>query len=89
MGYRKIERVDFSIGSGAYWKEVGFDELAERDLFKITDLDDNNKISIDGEDGTSIFIATSLPYLNEEKVYTIDTEVFEGTEDEIFESYVL
>lgn len=83
-GYRKVERVAVPLAGRKHWEEIAFSELREGDLFRLTDLDDNGKVSITGEDGTKIWIATSQPKVNEQEVYGLEAEPFEGTEEEIF-----
>lgn len=87
MKRRKIEILNVSILDGVYWDEVGFSELVENDIFKITDFDENGKVSIDGEDGTSRFVATSNPYMGEDE-FTIDMNEIEISDDELMGQYL-
>ena len=80
--YRKVERVDVSLVSGSYWNEISFSELKEGNVFRITDVDDNGKTSIDGEDGKKVLIATSEPY-TKNKTYVIEFEEYNGDYENI------
>jgi hypothetical protein len=73
LSFRKIERVEFPLGGEPGWKDIAFSELEQGNIFKITDIDDNGKIAIDGEDGKKILVATSKPYYKDETL-TIETE---------------
>lgn len=84
MSYRKVEHVEFPLLGQNHWKEISFSELKKGDIFRMTDLDDNGKISLAGEEG-KIRIAASDPY-NNNGVLTIEAEDYEFTEDEIFAS---
>ncbi len=80
MSYRKVERIEVRLPTvKPEWKEISFLELTKGDFFRMTDIDDNG--NVEGEDGKKIYIAVSDPYSKDE-VMTIDTEDYEGTEEE-------
>ncbi len=53
-----------------YWDQVEFEKLNEGDIFRI--FDDGERY-INKTDGNNVWIATGVPYLNENNIWTIDT----------------
>jgi hypothetical protein len=52
------------------WEDIDFQHLVNGDIFRIFD---GGERYINKEDGNNIWIATGNPYLNEDKIWTINT----------------
>ncbi len=88
-GYRKVEQVKISIGVEPKWEEISFSELNKSSVFRLTDLDDNSKGSVNSyEDGKTVRIAVSDVYYKD-GTYAIEAENYEGDEDEVLKSNIL
>jgi hypothetical protein len=64
---RKIEKYNPDNGN---WESLEFQELVDGDIFRIFD---NEQRYVNQADGNNVWIATSNPYLNESKIWTIST----------------
>ena len=64
---RTIEKFDENSNK---WVKISFEILMEGDIFR---LFDNGERYVNKADGNNVWIATSLPYINEEGVWAIST----------------
>jgi len=79
MAYRKVEHTEINLTTlNPEWVEIGFSQLKKGEIFRLTDIDDNNQVDSAGfEDGTRVHVATSNPYLREGTL-TIDADDIDG-----------
>jgi hypothetical protein len=66
------------INDGFYWKVVPFEDVMIGDKFRMRDPH-TNEIYVNSN-GKSVFLATSEPFLNEDKVWTIEVDDEEVSE---------
>ncbi len=64
---RTVEK--FDVGE-LQWVEIPFETLVEGDVFRF--FDDGERY-VNKADGNNVWIATSLPYINDEGVWAITT----------------
>ena len=62
---REVKKYNYLNGS---FEKIDFENLRNGDIFQLFD----NKTQVIDEEGTFIFQAISNPYINKDKIYTID-----------------
>jgi len=67
MDGRTIQRFNIETSS---WEDVSFENLVDKDIFRIFDL---NERYVNQNDGNNVWIAIGNPYLNDDGIYSIKT----------------